>query len=59
MPQPMAMLETALTGSARPPTTAAIVAAAMRNDTSRCRGRLRYGTAVAATAMVTASCVTG
>jgi hypothetical protein len=37
----MAMLETALTGRGEPPTTAAIVADAMRNDASRCKGRLR------------------
>jgi hypothetical protein len=37
----MATLETALTGSAEPPTTAATVAATMRNEASRCKGRLR------------------
>jgi hypothetical protein len=53
------MLDKALTGSAEPPTTAATVAAAMSNKASRCNGRLRLGSVVAATAMVTASWVTG
>jgi len=48
-----------LTGSAEPSMTAAITATVMRNDARRCKERLRKGSPVAATAMVTASCVTG
>ena len=58
-PHPIARLETVLTGSADPVTTAAIDASVTRAPTSRCSGRLRYGSAVAATAIVTANCVTG
>jgi hypothetical protein len=58
-PQPRAMLEMAFTGSACPPQTAASTATATANHTSRCTGRLRYGSAVAATATATAICVTG
>lgn len=58
-PQPIAMLETAFTGRANPPATAAIRATAMSSATVRCSGRLRYGSAIPATATVTASCVTG
>ena len=59
MPQPMAMLDTALTGSAAPAATPVSTATAIRNDTRRCSARRRYGSAVAATAMVTASGTTG
>ncbi len=40
-PQPSIRLESALTGSAYPPETAASAATATRNDTSRWTGRLR------------------
>src|SRR5262249_60371531 len=58
-PQPIARLEMVLTGSADPVTTAATDASVTSDATSRCNGRLRYGNAVAATAIVTANCVTG
>ena len=48
-----------LTGSADPMTTAATDANVTSDATSRCSGRLKYGSAVAATAIVTANCVTG
>src|SRR5215469_15654873 len=58
-PQPTAMLDIAFTGSAAPPQTPASTASGTRNHTSRCTGRLRYGSAMAATATATASQVTG
>ena len=58
-PHPIARLEMVLTGSADPLMTAAIDASMTIDTTSRCSGRLRYGSAVAATAIVTANCVTG
>ncbi len=58
-PHPTARLETVLTGSADPVITAATDASVTSAATSRCSGRLRYGKAVAATAIATANCVTG
>jgi hypothetical protein len=49
----------ALTGSAVPPETAASTATVIKTHTVRCTGRLRYGSAVAATAIATAIWVTG
>ena len=57
--QPMAMLPSTLSGSPSPPTAPASVTSPMKTSMTRCRLRARYGSAVVATAMKIAICMTG